>query len=348
MKSNYRYLVEFVKLAAAGGPALPSSVGGTPNGPIGAPNPIQKMVAEQQAVAQGQATPQGNPEVLKMQEAALQAQQQGQQQAMAAEQQAQQAVAQAQQQVAQAEAKAQQQASGQIQRMQSELDKARADKLKAEGEAEIAKVEAKKTEVLSRENKQNPPDAPPPDYNPLLKRLGGRVGKAVSRLQQVAPALKLASAMGPPERYVPFQGPPSPTPTETTPASPIPAMGPPAPDRGLAWNGPPNTRAGFGQRLQHTGTFNNDSILTPRAYAPAVLSTGLSGEAFKMLKNYLYAQPDYSAHFRTDPFSVGGGHAPVTQDDANLMGNPNYAPDYMQLLQSMLQNGVQGAMYPQQ
>jgi hypothetical protein len=332
MKSDIRHLIDFVKLSAAG-PSAPASMGGGNSGIVGGPNPIQKIVAEQQAAAQGQATPQGNPEVLKMQDAALQAQQQGQQAAMAAQQQAQQQVMQAQQQVAQAEAKAQQQASGQIQKLQAERDKAVAEKLKAEGEAEIAKIDSKKTEILARENPPVTPEAPPAppaNYGPLLKRLGGRVGKAVTRLTSVAPALKMAQDIG---RMPPV-------------SSPVLPVDPLAPPVEPAWaSGPLSTQMGAGQRLQNSGYYNNDAILTPRNYVPAWAGSGVGGEVTKFLRKYLWREPNYAAHYGTDVFSIGGGHAPTYTDDQGLpqMIQPQmFQPDYMQLGQQMLQNGAQG------
>lgn len=338
--NDARNLLKFLKYAAQ---APPQGGGGPPGGFTTPLNPVQLAVQQQQAAAMGDPTPQGNPEIMKAQESSMQAQQQAGQQVAQAQQQAQEQVMAAQQQVQQAEMKAQQQAQGMIQKLQGQLDAARTQITEAKAEAELSKLEKQKAEMIGEMEKHKAelfkpeaikpdPVAPGPDYRPTLKRMSGRIGKALARLERVSPHLKLAADYKDPSTPIP----PAPTAEQlpytvqpdgtTIDIDARPKTHTPQQSRG--YNNP-----GAGTVLQDSGYYHK-GIYTDPGIRPSLGTVG--DQVLKAVKGYANAPVDWAQHLRSGPFStesVFSGATPLNW--LNEMPNMQQQPWWQQMAAQM-------------
>ena len=263
--NDARNLLKFIKLAA---PAPPSPKQ-APSTPL---NPVQIAVQQQQAAAMGDGMPQGNPDILKAQEGAAQAQQEASQQIAKIQQQSQEAVMQAQQQAQQAKMQAMQQSQGVVTKLQDQLDAARTEVVKAKAEAEIASLEARKAELFKPEAPKPEPVAPGPDYKPTLRRMSTRIGKALARLEKISPHLKMAGTpvitLGADGNTVDIDARHKPHKLQDSPGYNNPAAG---------------------NIFQEAG-YHNDAVLNLPEYRVDLGDVGNKG--YKMLRNMLIQRPD--------------------------------------------------------
>lgn len=288
--NDARSLLKFLKLASpVPAPQGAQAPGSTPM------NPVQLAVQQQQAAALGQATPEGNPEVMKAQESSIQAQQQAAQQIAQVQQQAQQEIMKAQTAAQDAQMKAMGQSQGMVQKLQTQLDAAHSEILKSQTEAELAKLETQKAELFQPEPLKPEPVAPGPDHRPTLKRMSGRIGKALAKLEGISPHLKLGAQQLPAPQPQPVPQPKLPYTVrpdgQTVDIDARPQTH--APEESLGYKNP-----AAGVFAQQSG--GNGGILDIQ---PARASFGSFGDqVYNMVKGVAQKQPDYMQHFRTNTF----------------------------------------------
>lgn len=300
-------------------------------------NPVQLAVQQQQAAAMSDSMPAGNPEIVKAQESAIQAQQQAQQQVAQVQQQAQQEVTKAQQQVQQAQMQAMQQSQGIVTKLQGQLEAARSEVIKSRAEAELAKLETQKAELFKPEPAKPEPEAPGPDYRPILRRMQGRISKALSRLERIAPHLKAGS---------------------TSPPTAPPAISLRPDGVTVDIDARPKTHdvtdsAGYnnpaaGVVLQQSGHYNQGILNLPNSRA----SLGAVGD--KLLdsaKDLTWAKPDYAAHNVTNFFEDRNPYTAMTMQAMMQQPWQQQQPQqnpYWQTILSNIAGGFSGSSGQQQ